>query len=50
MKVVRQEYLQEYKEYFKKDLNKLELSAEDVHYLLNRRYKVKTATMFGQCN
>lgn len=48
MKVVRRGYLPEYETYFKKNLDKVKLASEDAHYLLNRGYRVKTATMFVQ--
>lgn len=48
MKVVRRGYLPEYETYFKKELDKLKLASEDACYLLNRGYRVKTATMFVQ--
>lgn len=48
MKVVRRGFTPEYENFFKKELDKLKLASEDAHYLLNRGYKVKTATMFVQ--
>lgn len=48
MKVVRRGYISQYEVDFKKNLNIVKEAAKDAHYLLNRGYKVKTATMFVQ--
>lgn len=48
MKDVRRGYLPEYEDYFKKDIEKLKLAAQDVKYLLNRKYRIKAASTFVQ--
>lgn len=49
MKIVRRGYLPEYEKLFKEEgLNKIKEAAKDTLYLLNRGYKVKSATCFVQ--
>lgn len=49
MKTVRRGFLPEYEKLFKgKEIEKLQEAAKDCLYLLNRGYKVKTATCFVQ--
>ena len=49
MKVVRRGYLPSYEKLFKEEgLEKIKEAGKDALYLLNRGYRVKTATMFVQ--